>query len=243
VLKCLVADQYLSGGDLNLVVQARVTEASDDRTLLGLDLSVANSPRLHYRCTATLASGSPISVTSTAQPLLRSAEGGGRSDALAEGRGSLSLGTNVANGNAYGGVLFHGPAFQVLQDASPTENGQTVDVMISGVLDKRWPAEDWVADPAALDGALQLALLWTEQELGVRSLPTSIETVSLVQPPKPGVYQASLQGRSTTTKKATCDVVLRDTDGNVVAELRGIETHALPPLSSDKSPGQYSINH
>lgn len=224
VLKGLVADQYRDGGDLNLVVQAKPTEVSNDRILLSLDLTVADNPRLHYRCTATLARESTSFNVSNDQetPSHRSSRRG-----TSGGISHLIL----AEDNVYGGVLFHGPAFQVIKNLTHSLHGQPGDVSVAGVIDQDWPTENWICDPAALDGALQLALLWTQQELAVRSLPTSIETVKLLQSPKPGTYQASLRGRNTNASKATCDVILRDGGGNIAAELLGIETHALPATS------------
>ncbi len=227
VLKGLVADQFLSGGDLNLVVQAKVTEVSSDRILLSLTLAKANRPRLHYRCSATLRNRSSTFATSTAQLPLGPPKAEWRSNAGAAGRGLVGSAANLAIGIPYGGVLFHGPAFQVIKDVAPAEDGRTLDASIAGVLAQQWLHENWVTDPAALDGLLQLALLWTEQKLGGPSLPTSIATVILKQPPKSGFYQASLRGVSSTANKAICDVILHDDDGNLAAEMLGVETHIL----------------
>jgi hypothetical protein len=224
VLKGIVADKYRNGGDLNLVVQAKTTEVTNDRIFLSLDLTVADNPRLHYRCTATLARES---TTVNVRDDQKSLSHGESRKGTSEGNSHLIR----SEDSIYGGVLFHGPAFQVIKNLTHSPHGQPGDVSIAGVIDQDWPTENWICDPAALDGALQLSLLWTQQELAVRSLPTSIETVKLLRSPKPGTYQASLQGRSANANKATCDVILRDGDGNIAAELLGIETHALPSIA------------
>ncbi len=223
VLKGVVADQFLSGGDLNLIVTAKAAESTRDRVLVSLELAEAGSPRLHYRCTATLSSRASRVASSSAQRDVP--------DAHTAESALLASASNLANNQIYGGALFHGPSFQVIKEISLNEGGQADVISIAGLRDQNWPAENWVADPAALDGALQLALLWTAQQLDLPSLPTSIETVHLMQPPKSGRYEASLHGRSTTANQAICDVILKDQEGNLAAELRGITTHALPPAN------------
>ena len=126
-----------------------------------------------------------------------------------------------------GGVLFHGPAFQVLGDVRlHASTGLTA--LVTGVIDRHWPAESWITDPALIDGALQLALLWSEHKLGGPSLPTSISLVRVLDQPRAGALHATLVGRSATKSKVNCDVVITDDNDNVVVLLEGIETHALP---------------
>ncbi|MFP4601290.1 MAG: SDR family NAD(P)-dependent oxidoreductase, partial [Persicimonas sp.] len=56
------------------------------------------------------------------------------------------------------GNLFHGPDFEVLTDIEGIdEGGGVANLKGSRLMD--WPAEGWFADPAALDGALQIGLL------------------------------------------------------------------------------------
>jgi hypothetical protein len=99
---------------------------------------------------------------------------------------------------------------------------------LRGVAGRAWPPEPWVTDPALLDGALQLALLWTEQLLGKASLPTSIGRVRLFTGPPDAACTATLLGREATANRVVCDVLLCDETGAAVAELHGIETHVLP---------------
>lgn len=127
----------------------------------------------------------------------------------------------------YGGVLFHGPDFQVLNSVDGLgPHGCTASV--DGVLEKGWPSEPWVTDPALLDGGLQLALLWNEFLVGRGSLPTSIQSLRLFSIPVAGSVVATLRSRETAAAKSLCDVEFADTDGNVVAQLTGVETHILP---------------
>ena len=95
--------------------------------------------------------------------------------------------------------------------------------------DADWPDEEWVTDAALLDGALQMAVLWTERQLGAASLPTSIGRVQLFGPPLDGAHTALLIGRRATAHMVECDVTIRSADGAIVARLDGVVTHRLAP--------------
>ncbi len=125
-----------------------------------------------------------------------------------------------------GGVLFHGPAFQVLQDVR-LHAGVGLSASVTGVIDRDWPTEDWITDPAVIDGALQLALVWSEHILGGASLPTSISLVRIHDRPRAGVLCAALTGQGETSR-VRCDVFITDANDVVIARLEGVETHALP---------------
>ena len=83
-------------------------------------------------------------------------------------------------------------------------------------------------DPAALDGALQLAVLWTEHVLGDASLPTRVAAVRLWADGPLGQLRGVVSGRSAEGHRAVCDVALIAADGRLAAELHGVETHLLP---------------
>ena len=72
------------------------------------------------------------------------------------------------------GHLFHGPHFQVLQtldDWTGDEGGAD----LRGTDEVGWGEGPWLTDPAALDGGLQLALLWGLHHKNRKSLPTRFE--------------------------------------------------------------------
>jgi hypothetical protein len=128
----------------------------------------------------------------------------------------------------YGGdVLFHGPAFQVVESVSAIPDVGLV-ATVHGVNGRGWPDEPWITDPALVDGALQMALLWTEQLMGGASLPTGIGRVRLFGGPPDGACTATLLGRQAAANKVVCDVLVCDPAGAPVVELDGIETHVLP---------------
>ena len=90
-----------------------------------------------------------------------------------------------------------------------------------------WPHEPWASDPALLDGAMQLALLWTEHLLGGRSLPTAVGRVRMFGQPRDGVHIATLVGRRATTNMVECDISIRSSDGSIAMILEGVRTHRL----------------
>ncbi len=215
VLSGLVADQFQRGGDMQLAVTVVHSETSVDGCSIGMELTESSTGRTHYRCTATLrVEPSPPGPQRT-DPAQRSDDPG-------------SGGGEPWTGEVYfGETLFHGPAFRVIDDVPRvTEHG--MDAVLWGVLAVNWPNEPWVSDPALIDGALQLALLWTERQLGSPSLPTAIANVRLCAPPTRGRHTATLVGRRATANMVVCDVSIWSATGALVAQLDGIETHRLP---------------
>ena len=210
VISGIAANGYAAGDDLELLVAAQTVETSAGHTIVRIELRDTTSNRLRYSCFATLGDDPPAPNRS-----------GSLFDAalLADTAGERSL--------YEGGVLFHGPAFQVITSV-PTISESGLVASVTGIVEQDWPAEPWVTDPALLDGALQLALLWTEHLQGRPSLPTGIAQVRIYGLPAEGACVATLSGRDSTKSKVTCDVVFRDAQGETVAELVGIETHCLP---------------
>jgi len=128
----------------------------------------------------------------------------------------------------YGGVLFHGPSFQVIRSVEGFSD-EGIVATVAGVTEAGWPSERFHTDPAAFDGGLQLALLWSEQVLGGASLPTRIDEVcSWTDEPPRGSLRCVLQGRRTGSSRAVADVLFQDGTGKVIAALKGVETHLRP---------------
>ncbi|HHH30617.1 MAG TPA: hypothetical protein ENK57_20060, partial [Polyangiaceae bacterium] len=141
--------------------------------------------------------------------------------------------TDGANGGAeerraapYGGVLFHGPSLQVLEQIDAlAETGARARLRTNGLR-----MRGFAVDTGLLDGALQLALLWTEERLGGASLPTAIGRIEFHHlGPVDAPAIAELRAREgTADRRGVCDVHLRRSDGLPVLTLRGVETHLLP---------------
>jgi acyl transferase domain-containing protein len=125
-----------------------------------------------------------------------------------------------------GEVLFHGPAFQVIRSVDGiSDSGLTAT--LEGVGARDWVGS-WQLDPALLDGGLQAAVLWAQRKLGAGSLPTAISSLHVYHPgPATGIVRCVLVGREASQKRAVADAAFLASNGSVVAELRGIEVHAL----------------
>jgi len=204
VLQGVVLDGFEGGDDLRLDVTARTPAGSTGGSRLRLDLIDATTGRSRYRCSSTWSNRPVTPPPST-----------GAGPAVPAGRPPR-----------YGDVLFHGPSFQMIESVAIGPRGE-MSAGLRGVVDLSWPAEAWVTDPVLVDGALQLALLWTEQVLGRPSLPTGVARVRSFAGPAAGRHAAILAGRHATADRVVCDVVIRDQAGAAVIELLGIETVAL----------------
>ncbi|WTW98513.1 SDR family oxidoreductase [Streptomycetaceae bacterium NBC_01309] len=130
-----------------------------------------------------------------------------------------------------GAVLFHGPRFRALRE--PVElgdEGATAEVV--GLRGLNWSARhDWCADPAAVDGVLQLAVLWTERVLGAASLPMGVAEFRLYgRGPAEAPLRCRIRKVRAADGQAVCDAVLVDETGACYAELRGITLVKRPDL-------------
>jgi hypothetical protein len=134
-----------------------------------------------------------------------------------------------------GELLFHGPAFQMIRSIDGiSELGIVAE--LSGIDGAGWTSdasttadEAWSTDPRALDGGLQLALLWCKRVLGGASLPTGIGEIRIwADTPFAGPIRCTLTGREATGRRSVSDLTFHDASGNLVVEFVGVETHLLP---------------
>jgi acyl-CoA thioesterase len=96
-----------------------------------------------------------------------------------------------------------------------------------------WKGHWETSDPAALDGGLQLALLWGKKVLGGATLPTGVGTYQvhrdeLVDEP----IHCTVNRSKVEKTKAICDIQFLSGEGQLLAELQGVETHLLPTKTS-----------
>ncbi|MBM75104.1 MAG: hypothetical protein CMK59_06870, partial [Proteobacteria bacterium] len=139
---------------------------------------------------------------------------GGSEQVLMDNFKPIVAGEKLKNGMVYQkNSLFHGAGLQVLDSVS----GLSLEGAEAEIIHR--------TELSDLDAALQLALLWTEQQLGKESVPMSIAEIRFGTE-APGV-KCQLKGRSQKTRKAISDAMLLDKDGVVVAQLLGIETYTL----------------
>ncbi|MDB1088787.1 SDR family oxidoreductase [Streptomyces sp. ACA25] len=127
-----------------------------------------------------------------------------------------------------GEVLFHGPRFHALRTVrGVSEHG--AEATVAGLRALDWAGEHWPLDAAAVDGALQLALLWGAEVLGAATLPMAVAECRVHrQGPVDGTVRCVVRGRKTHDAGARCDAALIDADGSVRLELIGVELVRRP---------------
>ena len=140
-------------------------------------------------------------------------------------------------GDVYGHALFHGPALQVIREIEGI-SGESIAGRLTGGLEMGW-GEGWQLDAAILDGGLQLAVLWFQQQLEGASLPLAIGSVhSYASGPLAGPIRALARCEVRDSNRVVADIVLSNGDGTAVAELRGVEIVRRPDQANPTTAGQ-----
>ena len=128
----------------------------------------------------------------------------------------------------YRDLLFHRGPFELIEQVAGISD-QGIRAQLRGVADAGWPADDWQLDVAALDGGMQLAVLFGQRMLGGPNLPTQIaELRSYPRAEAGGPITATAYSRQVGRSATTTDIVLTDARGERFAELLGVQNHALP---------------
>ncbi|MFH1462931.1 MAG: SDR family oxidoreductase [Pseudomonadota bacterium] len=189
-----------NGGDRLRVSCTEGVEGDD--TLLGLELRGADGA-LHYSATVELAERLPEPAPSAQDPTLD--DWGGQA--------------------IYDDVLFHTDTFRLIQSVQGVSD-EGISGTLTGVHGAGWPTERWQTDAAALDGGLQLALLWTQRVLGGASLPTSVGQVhAYTEDLSSGPVRCVLRGRRVGALRTLSDLVFFNERGDLIFELRDVEAH------------------
>jgi acyl transferase domain-containing protein/NADP-dependent 3-hydroxy acid dehydrogenase YdfG len=129
-------------------------------------------------------------------------------------------------------VLFHGPDFQVLRRVESLSH-RGAEASIVGVRAIGWPGRVWWTDPAAIDGALQAAVLWARQATGDATLPMGVDALRVHRTgPAPGTVRCLVRGTSAAADQTRCDIALLDEDGEVRTELLGVSLIRRPDIES-----------
>ena len=130
----------------------------------------------------------------------------------------------------YQDLLFHRGKFELIESMHGVSDhgaGGTV----RGVVQAAWSDESWQLDVAALDGGLQLAVLYGQRMLGGPNLPTAIaELRSFAKAPVSGPVSATAYRRRVGSAAVTTDIIFNDSQGRRLVELLGVQNHALPPI-------------
>jgi hypothetical protein len=123
--------------------------------------------------------------------------------------------------------LFHGRHFQVLRSVDGiSPHGARGTLASTG--QAGWPGDGWRVDPAALDGALQLAFLFGLRAGGGPSLPMRIARLVVHRRGDAGPLRCDLTQRERTRERLLCDLSLASGAGEPVADLLGVEMFTVP---------------
>jgi hypothetical protein len=127
----------------------------------------------------------------------------------------------------YTDKLFHGPGFQVIKSLEGvSDNAATA--LLNGVGLMKWPGELWKTDAAAIDGGLQLAILWGLNQVGKKSLPTRIGSFyRFKDAPTSGPVYCELHGKIIDSNRSVSDILFFDDNREIIAHMQGVEMHML----------------
>jgi hypothetical protein len=200
VLRGVTLHEFDQHGDPMLVRCAPVEDRPDRLTCTLSDTGSA----AYYSATVEMGSGATIA------PATPMAPPGGR---------------QVNRDACYNsGALFHGPAFQVLENVDCRDSSATAS--LSGLTAAGWLGEGWATDVAALDGCLQVALVWSFEQLGRTVLPLRVGEVVRYRAGALGDgLRCVLSNGDAKNSRAVCDLDLIDTDNLLVASLKRLELY------------------
>jgi hypothetical protein len=127
-----------------------------------------------------------------------------------------------------GRTLFHGPRFRAVRSLDGI-GAQGAEGVVVGLRELGWIGDHWCLDPAALDGALQLTLLWARHVLGDACLPMAIARCRVGRGgPIAEDVRCVVRSGAVRESTALCDVALIDPDGTERIELSGVELVRRP---------------
>jgi NAD(P)-dependent dehydrogenase (short-subunit alcohol dehydrogenase family)/acyl carrier protein len=208
VLRGVTIERFENGGNL-LTIRTRISRQGEHPELL-MEL-VAPDGSLHY--SATMKMGPADANT-----------GNGTTEERPANLGPWKWKPK----DVYKKRLFHRDGFEIIRSLDGvSEEGGTASLV--GTHEMGWPGPEWRTDAAALDGGLQLAILWGDHVLGKRSLPTRVGTYrSFGAPLAEGPIQCVLKGKKTTAHRTLSRIQFLSQDGELLAELDDVEMHTLP---------------
>ena len=127
-----------------------------------------------------------------------------------------------------GATLFHGPRFQAIR-SDPMVGLAGAQAAVAGSRALGWEGSSRQIDPAAVDGGLQLAVLWARQAGAGRTLPMAIGECRVH---RLGAVEAEVRcvviARKADDLTAACDIALIDPDGSPRVELLGVQLVRRP---------------
>jgi hypothetical protein len=133
----------------------------------------------------------------------------------------------------YGDVLFHTDLFQVIQKLDGIGD-DGISGTLAGVEQAKWTWESWNTDVAALDGGLQMLLLWARERLGGAALPMAIGQMLVHSDvPPEGPIRCIARCRPDGTSRGIADIIFEDAAGQPFTEFRDVELVLRPRPAKD----------
>jgi hypothetical protein len=151
----------------------------------------------------------------------------------------LHVGKRLTVEHAYGQWLFHGPLFQVIDDIDGlSATGARARVRTSKPSEWMGRVDDeqrWLFDPAVVDAAPQMAILWARNQHDQTALPTRFGRVVRYRDEMPAQLHMAYECLpSDDPSQVRANVYYLDADHRVVMlieELEGVASAALNRLS------------
>jgi NAD(P)-dependent dehydrogenase (short-subunit alcohol dehydrogenase family) len=139
---------------------------------------------------------------------------------------------NWTGSELYESKLFHGPAFAAINSVESIGESGT-QAILTGSQSLGWSQEDWISDPAMIDGGLQLARIWGLESVRQLTLPTAIESFILHKPGlfnpqglEDGKVRCVLYGQPIGQSGTRSDIWFIDEGtGTILAEIHGLEMY------------------
>jgi NAD(P)-dependent dehydrogenase (short-subunit alcohol dehydrogenase family) len=145
---------------------------------------------------------------------------------------------SIAAEEAYGRYMFHGPAFQCIQEIPAIDETGAVATMLPSDPDAclAGPCAErpggWLTDPVLVDGGPQLAIVWSRLHRDRTPLPARFGHFRRFAPVGGGPMRCDLRVLPESTAEVLLgDVTWTDDDGRVVAVLEGMELILSPALN------------
>lgn len=150
-------------------------------------------------------------------------------DPSAQALGSLSPSPWLP-GDIYGSLLFHGPAFRVIQSIEGV-SADGIAGTLTGSQSMRWTDPYRTCDAAMLDGGLQLARLWGMHAIGRPSLPAHVGAIRILQTEDTAdPVRCEVRARTSQSTGFVCDISWTSASGRLLATMDGVEMYAMPEM-------------
>jgi acyl transferase domain-containing protein/NAD(P)-dependent dehydrogenase (short-subunit alcohol dehydrogenase family) len=128
----------------------------------------------------------------------------------------------------YGTLLFHGPELQGIEQVESCSVEGIVAAVSCAPAPSNWIRQPlrgtWLAEPLVLDSAFQMMILWSFDQYGAGSLPTSVGRYRQYRRsfPAAGVRVVARVSKK-SEHRALADIDFQDGDGNVIARMTDYE--------------------